>query len=247
MLTQYKAMIGLMVLAVALAGCSRHAATTTGRARGTSPQIGDKAVYSFQGIVFFQGARSGIRSTGRDEYTVIAPTGQVRAMSPPIVRVFDLAQDHEQRMFGRRRSSRLVIRLGQDSLGNLYLLGKSRDGRTYDYVTNTTPPLYQPAQITTGSAWQHAVSYSNGDTQSATYRCVGMERVKTQAGEYNAYKVSVDLKLSTSPRATGYVWISASLPRVFELKSELSSNEPVRGIAQTSNVVSTLESVSLAN
>lgn len=188
---------------------------------------------------------SGIHSSGRVVYKIEMARDEVGVKTPPIIRYFDLVQHQEHTMMGRSQSNTLIIRLGEDASGNLYLLGKLREGKSWDFIIDTTPPLCMPAKISWGSAWQYTAHYASGSNETIVYSCLGSEHLKTPAGEYDAYKLKVNMTFSQIPDATGYVWISPNLPYVFELRSEVSSTEPVRGVSQRMDMVSTLESVKM--
>ena len=230
-----------------LTGCSRHPADDQSpilSMRATnSPRIGDKAVYSFKASMARQGVGSGIDVSGSAVYKMETARDDTGAKAPFLVRCFNLVQHQEQIRMGRGQSNTLIVRLGEDTAGNLYLLGKLREGKRWDFVTDTKPPLCMPAEIGSESAWQYTAHYASGSVESVAYSCLGSERVKTPAGEYNAYKLRVSMTFSQKPGATGYVWISPDLPHVFELRSELSSAGQDKAISQRTRIVTILESV----
>lgn len=240
----------MMLLLSGLLGCSRQGAVTHSSARGArpsnTPQVGDVAEYSLTMNVTLHGASSAVPITGHQTYTVTSATDGGRTVPSAIVRSFNIVENHVQEAGGIRNYEEVIVWLGEDATGNLYLLGESPDGKNWDYVTNTTPPLYMPAEIRSGSAWQYTATFTSGNTERVTYRCVGKETLKTPAGEYNAYKLSADMRFTQLPDTTGYIWISSELPYVFEVKGEYRSSKRIHGMSHAADFVTTLQSVTRA-
>lgn len=245
MLGRHWVLVSIIALA-AIVGCSRQGAVISNRLSKHSPEIGDRAEYSIDGKVALFGTNVALQSTGRRTSRVVAPTNRRRPVPAYIVRSFDLREDQFQQIGGQRaKRSTAVTRLGEDASGNLYLLGESLDGRKWEFTADATLPLYMPAEIRSDSAWGYAAKFDTGSEESVAYRCVGMERITTPAGQYEAFKISEKVTRSGLPSYAGYIWISPDLPYVLEVKLDVTSNDPVQGIPAKTEMDNTLESVRL--
>lgn len=226
---RFSALVTTLLL-MTVVGCSRQSAVTSftpeSKPSRNSPQIGDVAEYSLTGKAILSRGATAFSVTGHITYTVIAPSQQ-RELPSYIVRSFEIKEDHLQNVGGLGGSRRTAWTwLGEDASGNLYLLGESFDGKKWDLVTNSPLPLYMPADMKVGSAWGYAADFGNGGKESLASRCVGMERIKTPAGEYYAYKLSETVTRTGFPSVAGYIWVSPDLPHGFELKMEFSATDP---------------------
>lgn len=241
-------------LALSVLGC-RHRAVATNTYTGqqqnmTMLHAGDKAEYSLNGntqISLGANSLSQIQGTGHKTVTVVAGTNHGRAVPSYVVETFDIQSDNQEQAKGRSKSWTDVIWIGKDVSGNLYLLGESPDGAKWDVVTDTNAPLYMPSKLSVGYSWGYIAHFASGSTESLDMKCVGMEKLSTPVGEYNAYKVS-ETGTHTRLRVnlSGYIWLTSSQPFIFELKGQISSTIPMLGVQANHSSDYTLESISLA-
>lgn len=231
---------------ISVTGCNHTTPVTSaniGQIGRTSPHIGDKAAYSIKNTLPKIGNTT-VESGGSRTYTVAASGNHGRSLPPYITRTFDLQEDIRQHVEFLRTSRTVIIWLGEDASANLYLLGESLDGKSWDIVTDADPPLYMPSQMKVGSWWRYTANFNSGNTETAAYQCVGTESISTPAGPFDAYKLGVEFSRTPfQSKVTGYDWLPRNLPIVFELKEIYSNAGPSLNMGTNYS----LESVELAD
>lgn len=245
MRNRYLAVLWLTILAIFVMGCNHGSAVTPaniGQIGRASPHIGDKATYTID-INASNPLGSSAKGGGRRIYTILASSNHGRTLPSYIIRTFDLQADTTQRIGigGAKRTT--VIWIGEDASGNLYRLGVSYDGKSWDVVSNPDPPLYVPSKIKVGYAWTSVANFESGNVESLLYKCVGIESMQTPLGNIEAYRLSADVSHTRSQtKSTGFVWIPRTLPIVFELRESYDAATPLGNIRTSYD----LESVELA-
>lgn len=242
---RYLIILCIVILSSLLIGCNHKTSITpgnSGQQTRTSPHIGDQAKYT--NVMDIQGGQQlNVTGNGNRTYTIVAANNNRRTVPSNIINTFDLREDITQRIGNRNKTHIVMTWIGEDITGNLYRLGESVDGSTWDIVKDTNPPLYMPSKIKVGYWWKSVANFESGNIESITYRCYGIESLSTPLGTLKAYKLSrdvTDTRFKTS--LTGFVWIPLTLPIVFELKE---SNDVTNPLAN-GNLNYKLESIELA-
>gem|GEM_PF-5082751 len=211
-----------------LTGCSQRGAVTgvSQSSQGrVAVRIGDTAEYSLNTrLAHSVGKDASLRAIGSKRYTVVAGANHGRSLPSFIIRTYELREDSKQRAGLMSRSRTFVSWLGEDQSGNIYLLGESLEGVEWDVVTDANPPLQWPCAIKEGDSWEYSAHFASGGVETVSFKCVGTERLKTPAGEYDALKLSLAMSHTRlGVDTTGYTWVTPSLPFLFELRDEYSA------------------------
>lgn len=149
----------------------------------------------------------------------------------------------EQFQIGATATGRIAF-VGQDADGAIYLLGRLDEGEDWTLVKDKDLKMDIPAVLSDGKSWGYTVHLSNGKTETDTFKIVGVENVKTPAGEFEAYKVKVETKVKDGKQENGYVWIRPEFPRPIKLRLDLSNKKtPEKG---TTSLEQVLKSYKLA-
>jgi len=238
-----------LVFILLMLGCNHRAAITTlspSRQQNRAiVQVGDKAEYSINSSATNPlNNKDTIQVTGHRTYSVVASADHGRSVPSFITRTFDFQEDTEERAGSIGKSRTVVTWFGQDAPGNLYMLGVSEDGVKWSFVTDANLAVYMPFQLQEGCSWQYVTHFDDGKTLSVSQKCVGMERLRTPAGDFDAYKVSANTTWD-GISYSGYTYISTNLPLIFELKEEAAFDSPVRGLQTNMSQVYMLENLSL--
>lgn len=253
LITMSRTLLAIVTFACLLhvVGCSQRSAVT---GTSQSPQgrstvrIGDKAEYSLNSKASSSvGSSATLRVIGSKRYTVVAGKNHGRSVPSFIVRTYDLREDSEQRIGLMGRSRTIVSWFGEDASGNVYLLGESPDGAEWDVVTDANPPLQMPCAIKEGDSWGYSAHFASGGVETLSFKCLGKEMLKTPAGEYEAYKLSLAMSHTRlGVDMTGYMWVTPSLPLLFELKGEFSTKVSLPAATGNVEQVHVLEDFDLA-
>lgn len=118
---------------------------------------------------------------------------------------------------------------GQDSKGATYFLGKLDQGKEWALVKDKEIKPDTPAVLSDGSSWSYTVHLSDGTTQTITNKIVGVEKVTTPAGDFEAYKTETENKQSDGRLAKGIVWLRPDLPRPVKVRLDLSNTNQPKG------------------
>ena len=240
----------VLAMLLLLAGCGGPSVTTR-RAVGPgawAPKIGDTAEYETSTAFVLPGAQTPTQVSGSMRSTIVAATNHGRSLPSYIARTFDV-RDEITAGTGLRSRSRMVLHWrGVDATGNVYLLGESLDGTTWDVVTDPDPPVYMPAEIKPGISWRYVTHFASGSTESSESTCVCTEELATAAGSFHTLKVSVAYTRTGTGAAnvTGCTWLASSVPSVFDVKSEYDGTTPIGGMQVTASLVYNLKSLRLA-
>lgn len=244
------AVIFSILLVVAVSGCDRQTSVTDSRATSgvnRLPKVGDTAEYS---IVYFLGTsdvNTEPLANGRRTCRITTSANRGRELPSHIVRSFDVREDIETKGGLSKATNTVTVWLGEDKLGNLYLLGACLDGSTWDVVTDANPPLYMPHRIQEGASWSYVAHFASGATESLAFEYVGRETMMIAEGQHEAYKLKTYMSHSLLQiTASGYTWLPVDPPFLFELKSELESKSSVLGMPVTTRMLSTLERIRLS-
>jgi len=251
---KYIVAFGALVFPLVVLSCSQKGAVTSASSgrQGVraSAKVGDRAEYSLNFTTqIMTGNRSSIpaKVTGHKTVTVVASTNHGRSVPPQIVTTYDVRSDTQQQGRGGSRSRTTIAWCGEDSSGNVYLLGESQDGVKWDVVTDINPPIILPSKLKVGDSWSYVAHLSSGSTESYAMKCVGVERLRTPAGEYDTYKVGrTGTHSGVGVTLSGYAWLTLSLPLVFEVRVQQSSDLTLHGIPTRVVGENILQSVSLA-
>lgn len=240
--------LGLVILALLCPGCGRRSpsiSSTSTRRTGqwATPMVGDKVVRAnMMTVAIAPGTTNNVRPTGQQILTILESTNHGRVLPPSIVRTFDVREDILTSLGGLSRSRFLVTWFGLDAQGNTYILGESDDGLRWDLFTDSDPPVCFPATIQPGSSWGYTAHFASGGVESVEMKCLRTEKLNTSAGVFDAY-VASGVVTRKGSRMQTQVWLSPSVPAVFELKVE--GDGSAEGMPNV-HLVSTVESVSLA-
>lgn len=199
-----------MFLSLSLMGCSQNVLVPTPLAANQQTRamvIGDKLTYDVtssadMGTYFLKEIK------GTDIISVEAASNHDRALPSKIVRTFDIK---EVTNLDSGQSNTSIMWCGQDVSGTIYLLGMSKNGLDWGLVTDASYPVDTPSRLANGMAWSYTAHFSNGESLSQNSKIVGIERISTPAGEFDAYKVQVFIKDSEGLVITGYQWIRPEL------------------------------------
>ncbi len=131
---------------------------------------------------------------------------------------------------------------GQDSDGNIYFLGRLDEGTEWTLVTDKKGKTSIPAVLEEDASWEYTAKLSNGKTETDTFEVVGVEKVKTPAGEFEAYKTKIETKSSDGRRASGYQWLRPDLPRPVKISLDAwNTRTPKRGKQHAEAVMKSYE------
>ena len=176
----------LVILLGLIVGCKHNISITpsnSGQQTRTSSHIGDRARYistmSMQGV-------QGLHANGNRTYTIVATNNHGRTILSKIVNTFDLKEDITSRVGNRSKAHTVITWFGEDISGNLYRLGDSIDGKTWDMVKDADPQLYMPSKMQVGCWWRSTMNMESGNKQILTYRCLGIESIPTRLGPLKA-------------------------------------------------------------
>lgn len=238
-------LIGLIVAALLLssAGCGGHkkGAVPTSLRNGEKTRalkVGDKMVFDL--------SLSG-NSNGKDLGTktgavsVEVKSGFKHGSVPSnIERHFEVL---EQMSIGDVPTTQISW-MGQDADGATYLLGRLDEGTEWALVKDKALKPDIPAVLSADSSWQSTIHLSNGKTETNKLEVVGKEKVKTQAGEFEAYKTRVSTTISDGNVQEGYAWLRPEFPRPIKLDLDVRNTKAHTSV--TTRVQEVLKSYKLA-
>lgn len=219
--------LGLFVLLLSISGCSHKSSVTSatiGQGR-TSPHIGDRVMYRVK-FSASDGTNDRTIADGNRIYTVVAHKDHRRSLPSYITKDYDVQSTLSMHSLLRRKNQTMSVWFGEDAAGNIYLLGMSTDGESWDISTDAKPQIYMPAKIKAGSKWKCIANCDTGNTISFEFAYIGTESISTPMGDLNTYKLSSKSSFGNNGNPVGFVWMPTNLPIVFEMKEEYESKSP---------------------
>ena len=248
-----KPYLALLVVPVLLAGCGNHGrlvttAQTAPRRTAPAPVVGDAVQYemTITGQIGISGSSMPIDSSSHRDVTVTEAANHGGTVPSSITRTFEIREESVQSVGVMKSQTTVISWLGEDAAGNLYLLGESLDGVTWDVVTDRTAPIYMPAVIGPGSSWKYCARFASGNTESCDNTCLGAEDVTTPAGSFRALKVSTKFSRTgvrgTDVNLQSTKWLAQDIPCVLEVKSEYDMTSSIAGSPCTTHSVETMQS-----
>lgn len=230
-----------------LVGCSNHNVSDTGvqpamQSGHAAPAVGDTAEYVTSSAV------AGMQSTGHRKVSVVQSANHGRSIPSYITRTFDVREDTLQNLGGVSKSRTVITWLGVDNKGNVYLLGVSMDGRNWDVVSDSDPPVCMPCEIMPGSSWKYDARLASGNTTSLNCSCVGTESMSTPAGTFEALKLTISFSYTGMGGVSysGYEWVCSAISYVLTLKTDVNSTVKLGAFSQNVRLVETLQSFNSA-
>jgi hypothetical protein len=240
--------VAMVVFLLPLAGCGRNTSVASHqsghRQSKTTPVIGDTAEHSLTTTTSIAD-QSPIAGHGQRKCTITDSANHGRSIPSHIIKTFDFREDTENQVGTRSKQRTFITWFGLDAEGNCYLLGESEDGMTWDVVTDAAPPMYMPSKLNVGASWSYTAHFASGATESVASTCVGMERVKTPSGGFQAYKLNSRIERKGA-NISGYIWVSPDAPLVFEVAADINVSTDVYGIPGTTHTIYQLTRLNLA-
>ncbi len=242
------------LFALAVPGCSSHSPSITSvqtsqRNVSAVPTVGDTADYTIAGEIQMAtglGSGKGVACDGHKTITVTQAANHGRSFGSYIKSTWELRTDSVQTLGGLNESSAAIVWHGADASGNIYLLGRSPDGVSWDVVTDAEPPVCIPSELKPGTTWQYTAHFGSGSIESSAESCIGAEEVKTPAGTFPTLKVSCNLSKTAVRGANvnlnGHTWACSGTPHAVEVKSDNIANMQLQGATFQSHIVTTLQS-----
>ncbi|MHB1455552.1 MAG: hypothetical protein ACYC0V_01415 [Armatimonadota bacterium] len=235
---------GPVIVMLVIAGCSHRTPVTSANIIQQSrkiPHVGDRAVYSMK---FNDSSGRYPQGSGSMIYTVVTAEKHGRSLPSYIIKNYEIKMDVTLRRLSSSKNYTVNVWHGIDAAGNVYLLGISIDGETWDIVSDDNPPIYIPANIKVGLSWKCALNCRNGKAASYEFVCVAKENIPTIMGNQDAYKLKLKSAYLGKGIQTGFVWVATNIPPEFKLKEEGESTntDSSQRFAQTL----LLESIELA-
>lgn len=243
---KYWVAIALIMMVFGIVGCSHKSSVTSAtisQQGRTSAHIGDKVVYSLK---FSESDGSNVRTLadGSRIYTIIAHKDHRRSLPSYIIKDYEVQAKLTMRRFLRSKNDTMGMWLGEDAVGNTYLLGMSSDGESWDISSDANPQIYMPAKIKAGSHWKCVANCDTSITISFEFAYIGTERISTPIGDLDTYKLSAKSSFGNNGNLAGFIWMPVHLPTVFEMKEEYESKRA--GMPSIFRQSFSIESIELA-
>ena len=188
--------------------------TSLPRGEHTRPlAVGDKMVYDFR----LEAVDPKGQSLGGVQGTLTAEV-QKGYKHGPVPKKISKTYHISERLDMKGGSTAQIEWAGQASDGTLYFLGKLDEGKEWVLAKDSGLRTNIPAVLSEGSSWKSTLRLSNGKTETETCKVVGIEKVETPAGEFEAYKTKVESRASDGRRLSGYQWLRPEFPRPIKVR-----------------------------
>ena len=200
--------------------------------------VGDKMVYDID--VAWLRPDGSVSNSASGTVKVDVREGYKHGNVPRVIkRHFDVANTME---IGSSATGEIDW-LGQDADGAVYFLGRLSEGTEWALVKDTVPQLDLPAVLTDKSSWKYTMHLTNGPETNAG-AVIRLEKVKTAAGEFEAYKTEVSGVTSDGNVIKGYTWYRPEFPLGVKIEQTISNKKNPKVIT---HYVQTLKSYQFAN
>lgn len=240
-----KYLIGLVMAALLLStiGCGHRKGvvpTSLPNAERTRAlAVGDKMVYDLS--VSWENAKGTVTSPKEGTLTIEVRNGFKHGTIPSnIPKTYHVSEQLE----GQGSPTGQISWMGQDSEGALYFLGRLDQGIEWALVKDKEVKPDTPAVLADGASWSYTMHLSDGKTETDTYKVVGVEKVTTPAGDFEAYKTRTETKISNGTLVTGYVWLRPEFPRGVKAEQDITNTKSAKKI--TTHIQQVLSSYKLA-
>ena len=235
-----KYLIGLIVAAIVLSagGCGRKKSTIpTSLPKGEQTRalaVGDRMVYDL--AVSVTNAKGINAGTAQGKVTVkVQKADKHQPVPADVKKTYHISEVMEVQDIPTGQ----IAWVGQGTDGTIYFLGRLEQGKDWSLVQGKKLNVDTPAILADGKSWGYTTKLSGGKTETDTYKIVGTERVKTPAGEFEAYKAESETKLSDGRHAKGFIWLRPEFPRPIKIRLDLSNVKQLnRSITSVEQVLS---------
>ena len=139
---------------------------------------------------------------------------------------------------------RVVHWYGQNPSGAVYFLGRRESGASWAVARNATQCMDVPPILTGASSWGYTARLTGGHSETISYKIVGVEKVNTPAGVFEAYKTRWNATKADGTLMSGYLWIRPEFPLGIKTDTHITS---AVAPGKTVHVVENLKSYHFAN
>jgi hypothetical protein len=101
---------------------------------------------------------------------------------------------------------------GQNPSGAVYFLGRCESGDDWAVAKNPTQCQDVPSVLSKASSWGYTARLTSGQREMIHYEIVGVEKVETPAGVFEAYKAHWRATRASGALMSGYVWVRPEFP-----------------------------------
>jgi hypothetical protein len=131
----------------------------------------------------------------------------------------------EQLELGRTPMGQITW-MGQDADGEIDFLGRLDEGKEWVLTKDKTAMMDMPAVLEDGKSWQYTMHLSDGKTETDSYKIEKIEKIRVPAGEFEAYKTKIEVRVTDGRHATGYAWLRPELPRPIKTQMDIKYTRP---------------------